>query len=378
MSASDQLKDGMGRLARVALEILPEMFDAETGLFSNKTTVSGGVYVNAAPNVLYSAASLAGILSQERVPADRVVPLGRALDTLRAQALERDRTAELGLYAWVGALAGDRQAAAAVSQLAAREPRNVPSGALGMALRGLTAAAAADSSLRDRALATARAWAAELIRRYEPSLEVFRASPRRRLPRRELIEHGLTSFASQVYPLQGLASLYELTGETPPDSLRRVAARQVELQGPLGQWWWIWSTRRRVILEGYPVYSVHQDAMAFMGLLPVQALALGDYVEPLALGLEWVFGVNELGVPLLDGDPPLIYRCIQRAGSDADGPYGLSATNFRQVVLRSLAPSRAAAARAAHPSRLEVLPECRSYHLGWVLYADSLVQALGP
>jgi hypothetical protein len=45
------------------------------------------------------------------------------------------------------------------------------------------------------------------------------------------------------------------------------------------------------------------------------------------------------------------------------------------MVARSLAPRLAGDHTAAVPQNLEMLLECRSYHLGWLLYADSLVQA---
>ncbi len=378
MDALDRLKDGMDRLTAIALAALPEMYDPGTGLFSNKTTIAGDAYVNSQPNVLYSAASLAGLLSQRRTPAEDLIPLGAALDALYEATIERDRVAELGLLGWVTSLAEDPRATEVTARLCEVEPRPSPSGALGMAIRGLTAGAAANPADRDRALTAAQACAAELLFRFDASRDVFRGSPRRLIPRREVIERGLTSFASQVYPLQGLASLYEATGESPPEALARAARRQVEMQGAMGQWWWIWSTRRRTVLEGYPVYSVHQDGMAFMGLMPLEPLGIGCFHEPLATGLDWIFGANELGVSLVEESPPLIYRCIQRQGSDADGPYGLSAAGFRKVVARSLAPSRTGDRTIANPARLEVLKECRSYHLGWLLYADSLVQAARP
>jgi hypothetical protein len=125
-----------------------------------------------------------------------------------------------------------------------------------------------------------------------------------------------------------------------PDSLARVAGRIVDSQGPLGQWWWVYSRRTGGVIEGYPVYSVHQDGTAFLGLVPLGDLAGGDYAGPLALGLEWKLGANELSASLVQDEPPFISRCIQRVGSDADGVYGLSKLNFARVLPRPRARIR--------------------------------------
>jgi hypothetical protein len=107
-----------------------------------------------------------------------------------------------------------------------------------------------------------------------------------------------------------------------------------------------------------------------MALLPVEALGVGAYREPLALGLDWLSDRNELSTDLVRRDPPFIFRNIQRAGSDADAMFGISRGNLARVVARSLRPG--ADHTVADPDRLEVLRECRPYHLGWLLYAFAL------
>ncbi|MFL5897558.1 MAG: hypothetical protein ACJ76D_03715 [Solirubrobacterales bacterium] len=371
----ERMAPRFAELAELSLDALPGMFDAETGLFSHKTTIRDGRFANREPNVLYSAVSLVGILRQRRRAAEEVLPLGRALDGLHAATAERARPGETGNFVWAATIAEDGRGAEMSRRLAAVDPATCPSGELGQVLYGLVCAARAYEGERDSALAAARRAAAELRGRFSPRAEVFRTSPRaRRLPRRELLEAGLASFAAQVYPLHGLAALHLYTGEAPPPELARVAGRIVEAQGPLGQWWWIYSSRSRVVLEGYPVYSVHQDGMAFLGLVELERLGLGSFLEPLALGLDWIYGANELRASLIHRDPPMVFRNIQRAGSDADGPYGVSKANLWRILRRSWMPGISGDATEARPRDLEVLEECRSYHLGWLLYADSLVQ----
>jgi hypothetical protein len=373
--ALERMDGQLEELAGLSLDLLPQMRDERSGLFSHKTVVRDGAYVNREPNVLYSTVSLVGILIQGRRPADSVLPLGAAMDSAHAAVADRGVPGELANMVWASALAGDARGETLLATLSETEPRSRPSGELGQVLHGLTIGADAFPGKRDAAMAAAARCAAELEQRFCPGADVFRATPPRRgLPRRELIESRFTHFASQVYPLHGLAAFHLAAGTRPPDAVGLVARRVVEAQGSLGQWWWLYSTRARRVVEGYPVYSVHQDGMAFLGLMELERLGVGDFAEPLRLGLDWLSGANELGTDLVDREPPLINRCIQRSGSEADGAYGISRPNFIRAIGRSLVPRAVRDRNEAEAADLEVLHECRSYHLGWLLYADSLVQ----
>jgi hypothetical protein len=375
MAASSLPRTKLNDLAHVALQVLPAMRDEASGLFAHKTFLEGDRYVNREPNVLYSVVSLVGILQQRHRAPDEVVPLGPALDACHAGAAQGVRISTLGNLVWACTMADDRRGASVTRRL--REALDPPSQAtsdLGQALYGLVAAAESLPEERDAALRASEACVRELLARFSASADLFRGSPVRvkLRPRRGLIERGITSFANQVYPLHGLASYYRFTGERAPDALVRVAGRVVDAQGPRGQWWWLYSPNTSRVLEGYPVYSVHQDGMAFLGLVPLSELGLGRYDEALALGLDWLFGANELSTSLVEDDPPFVFRCIQRTGGDADGPYGMSKANFARVLARSARPGSVPDQTHAEPERLEVLRECRSYHLGWILYADAL------
>lgn len=368
-----EVETRMRELAGVALRALPQMFDGGAGLFSQKALPQGDRLVNRGSNAYYSAASMVGILAQDVASPEEVVPVGRALDALQA-ACESDRGAPLlGTTLWAGTLAGDSRAARLVGLL--RDSFVVEaaeSAALGQVLRGLIAGAEAFPEVRDQALELAGRCAAELLDRHSAESRVFRAMPRRPSGLRTVLGSRITSFASQVYPLLGLASFYGYRGEAPPPALRQTAEHLVEAQGSLGQWWWLYAPSDATVLEGYPVYSVHQDGMAFMGLVPVEQLGEGSYAKALALGLEWLYERNELGISLVDEEPPFVCRNIQRVGSDADAPFGISRSNFYRTVARSWHPGSVSDQTVAAPEELEPLRECRSYHLGWLLYAYAL------
>jgi hypothetical protein len=362
-------------LAEVALRSLPEMYDERSGLFSHKAELRDGRIVNREPNRYYSAAALVGVLSQRIAPADATVSVGRVLDAL-AEATQVDHNwTLLGTALWAGALAGDRRFAQLVSVLDEElVVERVESASLGQVLQGLVVGAEAFPDQEERAARVAARCADELQARFSPAAELFRGVPFRPSGARTLLGARVTSFAAQVYPLLGLSSFARWRNQPPPPLLRVVAERIVRAQGPQGQWWWLYSSATGAVLERYPVYSVHQDGMAFMGLVPVEQLGEGSYREPLARGVEWLYEENELSMSLVLDDPPFICRNIQRRGSDADAQFGISRANLARVISRSLrgvAGSEGDGTPAA--TELEPLYECRSYHLGWLLYAYSLV-----
>lgn len=370
-SPAEDLQGRFGDLVELSLEALPRMFDEPSGLFCQKTVAAGDRLSNRGSNAFYSAMSTVGILRQPARSPESVFPLGRSLDVLHEVAMAGAGPQVLANVVWAMALAEDGRGADLTRELAGRDDLlNCESAVLGHVIHGLAVAAEAYPELSGEAIEACRRWVPELLGRFSPEPELFGPFRRPTGVRSALISQ-LTSFAAQVYPLHGLASFYRVTGEAPSPVLRRVAERIVDAQGPLGQWWWLYSTRTRAVIEGYPVYSVHQDGMAFMALLPVEALGEGSYREPLGLGLDWLFGANELSTTeLVRRNPAAVFRNIQRVGSDADAMFGISGPNLRRVIARSLRPG--ADHTHAEPAELEVLYESRPYHLGWLLHAYSL------
>jgi hypothetical protein len=369
LTADTALGAELGALVPIALRGLGAVQDERTGLFSHKTTVRpDGTLENVGVNRLYTGACLVGLLSFGQGQLEpHATQIRRGLDAL-LRADERD-PAVLAMGLWAAALSGRpeaRQLARELSGLA--EPRRLSSMQLGLAITGLARWARVGERDGQPAKDTARALGAELEGRYRPRARVFAATgvPVARNPALA----GLTSFASQVYPVLGLCELAEATDAPLSRTVGPVCDSLVRSQGPLGQWWWFYSTTTPKVIEGYPVYSVHQDAMAVMALLPATRLGAGDYLSALTHGVRWVGGKNELGESLVDPRAGLIYRSIQRSGGDADGLAGWSRAQRVAVYLATLSGRRRSA-----PRRLEILRECRSYHLGWVLVAAAMAAA---
>jgi hypothetical protein len=169
------------------------------------------------------------------------------------------------------------------------------------------------------------------------------------------------SFADQVYPLQALARLHASSDD--PEALAvadGVADRICSAQGEAGQWWWHYDSRNGTVVEGYPVYSVHQHAMAPMALLDLADAGGADNLRALSLGLQWLSNPPETDEELVVSDPPITWRKVAR--------------NDPRKAVRGL---RAVSTRILPEWRLSsldrVLPpgtvdhECRPYELGWLL-----------
>jgi hypothetical protein len=357
------------RLAALSYEVLPHMVDARTGLFAHKTFRNESGYVNVGNNPLYTAMVLVGLASESPSIPDWAK---RAVDPLIARAARSGEATLLGTTVWALASLGDERAVEATAQLGARlDVRREESMGLGLALAGAAAAASAGAVARGVAGAIADACRRALLERVSRS-GYFRGMASLRVRRRPTAGR-FGSFASQVYPLLGLALGSAALEFDLPEAAPRIAAQLVESQGPLGQWWWFYSTSTGRVLQGYPVYSVHQDAMAFMALLPLEELGYGSYSEPLSRGLDWLMGKNELGIPLVDFEPGFISRCIQRRDSDPDAFGGMSRGMRRRLILSSLGLAREAGTRFEQAG-LGVLGECRPYHLGWIVLAEALLR----
>jgi hypothetical protein len=365
----------MNGLAQLSRKLLPLLVEPSSGLFVHKATYSSeGLVRPTGTNAFYSAIAAIGIHSDD--PDGRVtdqVPVERTLDSLVDLAVGKPSSSGLlAATTWALYAGHDSRAPRLLELLKSRcELSTSSSMDLGILLAALAAAIDAVPDSREAALKLGSAATDELLGRFSRTAQLFGGSGRGLRPRR-LLDWKLTSFASQVYPIHGLASYARATGGDPPQEALRVADRVVELQGPLGQWWWIYSLRDGSVVEPYPVYSVHQDAMAFMALAPLQNLGLRAYERQLARGLSWLYGSNELRMPLLDLERLVISRCIQRRGADADGVWGMSSSQRRAVRLGSWGLASRRSIVVAR-DELEILQEVRPYHLGWALYARSLI-----
>ncbi|MFG2876387.1 hypothetical protein ACGFYU_15595 [Streptomyces sp. NPDC048337] len=177
-------------------------------------------------------------------------------------------------------------------------------------------------------------------------------------------------FADQTYPLQALARLHA-SGDDPRalDAADACAARICALQGDGGQWWWHYDARHGGVIEGYPVYSVHQHAMAPTALFDLAEAGGTDFGAHLRRGLRWMTRVPELAGPAGTPREPMIredFGVTWRKVYRGDPKKAVRAA--RGLTTRVLPQARLAPLdRVFRPASVD--RECRPYEFGWMLFA---------
>ena len=268
------------------------------------------------------------------------------------------RPGDLGLMLWVDARRGSGRGAELTERLGAalRGAGGLPARLgmeLGWIVTGLAHHIAAGGGEPARRL-LAQALDQLLNENRAPS-HLFRhfgaRGSRRRFP----------NFATQIYSVLALAVVarHQLDERALP-AARATANRLLELQLADGGWPWLFDAERGTVVERYEVYSVHQDAMAPMGLLELSEVS-GDerYVLAVRRGLPWIHGANELGADMVDRRHQLVLRSIRRR-SGLDRFWLAAKTGAALVGL----PTRSSAGRMT-----ELNASDRPYHFGWVLEA---------
>lgn len=171
------------------------------------------------------------------------------------------------------------------------------------------------------------------------------------------------SFADQVYPIQALARFAAVTGSTGAlSAANRCAASICDLQGAAGQWWWHYDSRKRQVVEGYPVYSVHQHAMAPMVLFDLAEAGGDDHLSKVALGLDWLRTHPEVMDELVSPAHGVVWRKVGRR----EPP---KAVRSLSAVTTSVRPGLHLPALDTVFPPEQIDYECRPYELGWLLYA---------
>jgi len=170
-------------------------------------------------------------------------------------------------------------------------------------------------------------------------------------------------FDDQIYAIQALARLHAVHGDRAVlSAAQRCADRICQLQGPDGQWWWHYDVRDGQVVEGYPVYSVHQHAMAPMALLDLQEAGGACSWEAIIKGLDWLDRHPEVKEPLVSDQQAVIWR---KAGRREPR----KAVRALSIVATALKPGLHLPwlGTAFPPNQVDY--ECRPYELGWLLYA---------
>ncbi|MGC2639257.1 MAG: hypothetical protein WA294_18880 [Acidobacteriaceae bacterium] len=308
----------------------------------------------------YTMMTLLGLHRYERSGHTSPVPIGRVLDALLADLSWVDGAGDLGLLLWTLAeIAPERlprsyaqlNAAAALQTFAdGRQGRTME---VAWYLTGLvTSVLAGFDSLPG---ISEQVTAARRILEQNCGTSGIFGHLGESSALAGKVRRAIGSFADQVYPTIAFARLAQAYRD---EAARTIAVRNAEimcrLQGPLGEWSWHYDSVTGRVVNRYPVYSVHQHAMAPMMLFAAADVSGSDFSDSIYRGLAWIAGNNELRRNFVEPSLGLVWRCIYLRPLDS---YTDAALRF--LRLRS----------GAADVRLKVRYECRPYELGWLLYA---------
>jgi hypothetical protein len=355
-------------LREESVSFLEKVYRPDAALFPFSTSVESGRYVNdyGPPETLrYTINTLLGLQQSARTDVGPEPERVRAMvdSFLERQYANITSYADLGLLL---VLLQDRPEDSRARDALRRIADAIASGgarvlnmqALGWMLWGLTAVAHTEASAELSAAALFRLIKHEFV------------APGSLLPRHSVraYRRRLVSFGATVYFLRAMSEYAALTGDESARALFEDGVRRmIDIQGPNGEWPWLIDPASGRAVELYPVFAVHQDSMAPLFLLPALDASLPGARQALVRSFAWTLGRNELGRPMYEDRPFRAYRSIYRA---EPFPRALRLPRaLVNVVLRrstSLAGGR----------RVRINPECRSYHLGWILYAWSSRQEL--
>lgn len=188
---------------------------------------------------------------------------------------------------------------------------------------------------------------------------------------RERMKATLGFFDAQVYSILAFLAKSKATNDPIAKVFAKVIGEEIlKHQRPLGQWAWHYNVETGSVVDVYPVYSVHQDGMAPMALLPLAEATGLEVEEPIARGVAWLFGDNELETSLVDETRALIFRSIRRKQPFKNVLYPLKALSMANAL-----GSLDLGARLAKREHVHIDKELRPYHLGWCLFAFSEIAA---
>ena len=355
----------LDRLLRIAqLRLAEQHTDGEFVFTVTGEAQPGGGWRlrRAGTSLRYGAITALGLLRLPE-PDQRTVLAGMTAEDLVGQlAKQIDEISGLGdaaLVCWAAAESGHADTDHALHRLAALDQPDRPVDVVSAAWVVSALAAARPQADVERHLAAARQ---RLLAARGPAVY-----PHTTGPGTPWYRAHVGSFADQVYPIQALARLHRSGDDPEALAVAGTVARAIcAAQGAGGQWWWHYDSRTGAVVEGYPVYSVHQHAMGPMALLDLADAGGDGQLDAIRRGLRWLNGPPEAprtastGQLILD-DPPITWRKVARAD------HRKVVRGLRAASTRIVPGARVAALDRVYPPGV-VDHECRPYELGWLLY----------
>lgn len=359
------------QLVELALRGLPQMFDEQKQLFCHRLVRTSQGFVREGYSPRYTIMTLLGLQQVELSGGTSPIDIQSLYQSFVANTEWINSVGDLGLLVWLTAAFAPEQLENLrrkhyLEEALHRHPDARAGRTMELAwfLTGLSYAAEADTKLTSRFTDLAQETYKLLLENQGERGYFGHLNTKKSLVGR--LRGRIGSFADQIYPILAFSKFSKVfRAEEALAPARKCASAICQAQGELGQWWWLYDSQKGNVSSHFPVYSVHQHAMAPMGLFALEEATGESYQAAIYKGLRWIYGNNELGVDMRDCEGNVIWRCIRPENKRS---------KYAQTALSLLLPAR----QEAPAEKLEVLYEDWPYELGWLLFAFARKAASEP
>lgn len=348
------------RLRSLAVPALARMYLPQEKVFVFRHRLTADGIIAEGVSRRYTAITLIGLSFEDQDTISKVLAGDSLQDVcacLARNVAHYDNLGDVALLLWAAQMVGYTDASPIRKRLFELNPveRTYPTVELAWALSALCGDKDPSSDPVREAVA------ARLLGEFGSTSRIF---PHLAGERLSGLRSHVSCFADLVYPVQALSFYVQLTGDNKArDAALHCAELFCDKQGLEGQWWWHYDWRTGDVIEPYPVYAVHQDAMAPMALFALSDATGHDFLTYIEKGLDWLRRSPELGGgSLIDDDVTMIWRKVARREPR-------KMTRTLQALASRVHP------RLRAPGLDIMFPvgavdyEDRPYHLGWLFYA---------
>jgi hypothetical protein len=297
------------QLRAIALRSLVRMYRPEQQLFAFRIRRVSGEMVLEGVSRRYTAIALMGLAGEAEDTAKGILAGQNPMDLCGRLLREIDGYQDIGevaLTLWAAQALRHPDAAKAVRRLGQMNPADAscPTVELSWALTSLVCGSIGDADLAGKI-------ARRLLSSFHRESALFPHWPAG--AKSPLFRRHVTCFADFIYPIQALSYYHMVSGDQEAiDVATRCADRMCELQGPQGQWWWHFDVRTGRVVEKYPVYAVHQEAMAPMAMSILDTATGMDHASAVGKGIGWLKHSPEISASLIDTEADLVWRKVAR------------------------------------------------------------------
>jgi hypothetical protein len=361
---SDNMFYNLCLLSNAGLE---RMYNKSKKRFSYKYKYRGNAIRNEGTSLRYTLISLIGINQYVRCGCKSKIDIGEIFNNIIQNIGEIKNTGDIGLFLWLVSEAYPERLnefsniwEKEIWMRSFGQMRNRSTLELSWLLTGVSSAAKVSDGKRPGLKQTAEILF-NCLKKNLGYAGIFGHASEKKVPAR--LRNHIGTFADQIYPIHALSTFGRVFNCNEATQIGLNCAKVIcEKQGQFGQWWWHYDSRTGDICRKYPVYSVHQDGMGPMGLFSMSEASGHDFTHYIEKGIKWIFGFNELNFRLIDYEKKIVWRSIAKVKIVS---MLLEAIHHLKVPVKERDTGR---------FRNIICKECRSYHLGWILYNSKYIQ----